>query len=126
MRKTMTIPARIVAKNDPAAWSDDALLTIPEAAALFWPAGPLTELSLRTAIRQRRLAVSVIAGKHFVTPAALRQMAKPEVRAGPAPDPPPAAANAGPSAGDLLLRLREDRQRLRRQVSPLGPARQAN
>jgi hypothetical protein len=124
MRKTMTVPARIAARPDPADWGDDDLLTIPEAAALFWPAGPLTDSSLRTAIRQRRLAVSVIAGKHFVTPAAIRQMARPEVRAGPAPEPPPAAA--GPNAADLLQRLREDRQRLRRQPSPLGPARQAN
>ncbi|UFW46278.1 MULTISPECIES: hypothetical protein [Bradyrhizobium] len=62
---------RVCARPDPAAWRDDELMTLTEAAALFWPDGPLTETSLRTAVRDHRLAISQIAGKFFTTKRAI-------------------------------------------------------
>jgi len=60
-------------------------MTLPEAVALFWPDGPLTVRSLRTAIRDRRLPVSVVAGKHLVTKRALAEMSACTFLKGPAP-----------------------------------------
>jgi hypothetical protein len=40
-------------------------MRLEEAVRLFWPHGPLTAKSLRTAVRDGRLAIAVIAGKHF-------------------------------------------------------------
>jgi hypothetical protein len=58
---------RVRQRPDPESWGLDELLTIPEAALLHWPQGPLTVTSLRTAIRDGQLAVAVIAGKFFTT-----------------------------------------------------------
>jgi hypothetical protein len=52
-------------------WAHDELMNLAEAARLMWPDGPLTERSLRTAIREGRLPISVVAGKFFVTKQAL-------------------------------------------------------
>lgn len=65
---------RVRARPDPALWRDDELMTLVEAAALYWPEGPLTETSLRTAVRDGRLPISQIAGKFFVTKTALRTL----------------------------------------------------
>jgi len=65
---------RLVQRPQPDQWGDDELLTLPEAAALFWPHGPLTTASLRTAHRDGQLAVAVIAGKYLTTKAAIVQM----------------------------------------------------
>ncbi|WP_027574000.1 hypothetical protein [Bradyrhizobium sp. WSM1743] len=70
-RSASATPARICARPDPATWRDDELMTLAEAAALFWPEGPLTETSLRTAVRDHRLAISRIAGKFFTTKRAI-------------------------------------------------------
>lgn len=51
-------------------------MTLPEAAALFWPRGPLTVTSLRTAGHEGSLKVTIVAGKWFVTAAAIRTMGK--------------------------------------------------
>ena len=58
---------RIAARPDPDQWGDDELLTLPEAAALFWPLGPLSVSSLRTAIKDGQLAYTEIAGKFLTT-----------------------------------------------------------
>ena len=68
------VPPRIAERPDPASWRADELLTLDEAAALFWPQGPLSVSSLRTAVRDRRLAVARIAGKLLVTPRAIVEM----------------------------------------------------
>jgi hypothetical protein len=65
---------RVRARPDPALWADDELMTLVEVAALYWPDGPLTETSLRTAVRDGRLPISQIAGKFFVTKTALRSL----------------------------------------------------
>jgi hypothetical protein len=55
-------PPRVENRPDPSEWPDDELMTLPEAAALFWPNRPLTTTSLRTAVRDRRLEIAEIAG----------------------------------------------------------------
>lgn len=65
---------RVLERPRPDQWADDELLTLAEAARLFWPRGPLTEETLRTAVRDGRLPVSEIARKFFVTKTALREL----------------------------------------------------
>lgn len=52
-------------------------MTLAEAAVVFFPDGPLTLSSLRTAIRDGALAVARVAGKILSTPRAIREMTKP-------------------------------------------------
>lgn len=68
------LPARVMARPSPADWKDDELMTLPEAAALFWPEGPLTTHSLRVAVRDGVLAVAVIAGRHMTNRRAIAEM----------------------------------------------------
>jgi hypothetical protein len=70
------VPHRVAKRSSPDEWQDFELLTLPEAAALFWPGpdGLLTTTSLRTAVRDRQLEVAVIAGKFFTNKAAIRRM----------------------------------------------------
>jgi hypothetical protein len=62
---------RVAQRPDPSSWGEDELLTLGEAARLHWPNGPITERTLRTAIRDGRLAISKLAGKFYVTRRAL-------------------------------------------------------
>ncbi len=48
-RRSTRVPPRIVERPRVEEWTDDELMTLPEAAALFWPAGPITTNTLRTA-----------------------------------------------------------------------------
>ncbi len=77
-------PKRIVLRPDPAAWGDDELLTLTEAAALLWPDGPLTAHSLRVAAAAGRLPVTMIARKLLTTKRALREMSQCAARTVPA------------------------------------------
>ncbi len=63
---------RVTARPDPSQWRDDEIMTLREAAALFWPDGPFSERTLRTAVRDGRLPISQVARKFFVTKASLR------------------------------------------------------
>jgi len=45
----------------------DKWSTQQQAAELCWPKGPLMVTSLRTAVRDRQLAVAVVAGEFFTT-----------------------------------------------------------
>ena len=65
---------RVAARPDPMMWRADELLTLGEAAKLMWPDGLLSERSLRHAVREGRLPISIIAGKYFTTKAALDQL----------------------------------------------------
>lgn len=58
---------RVRERPNPEMWAFDEIIFLPEAAELMFPKGPLTVSSLRTAVRDGKLAVSVIAGKHFTT-----------------------------------------------------------
>ncbi len=42
--------ARVQQRPEPCQWGEDEVLTLAEAAALFFPQGPLTLASLRTAV----------------------------------------------------------------------------
>jgi hypothetical protein len=64
-------------------------MNLAEAAALFWPQGPISERTLRTAVRDRRLPISVVARKFYVTKAALRVLSRCE------PIPPRRGSTAG-------------------------------
>jgi hypothetical protein len=70
-------PVRIVARPHASMWSPVEILSLAEAACLYWPHGPLTTKSLRTAARDGSLAVTWIAGKVFTSPQAIAEMTKP-------------------------------------------------
>lgn len=70
------VPRRVAARPNPCDWADDELMTLQEAAALLWPAGPLTASSLRTAYRAGALETVQIARKLLVTKSALQRMTK--------------------------------------------------
>lgn len=72
--KSNAPPARVAARPDPDDWGKDELMTLPEAAALLWPNGPLTTHSLRVAVRDGMLAVAVVAGRHLTTRKAIAEM----------------------------------------------------
>ena len=70
----MTVPARIQARPSPEQWGEDDLLSLPEAASLFWPEGPLSVSSLRVAVRDGVLPVTVVAGRILTTKRAVLSM----------------------------------------------------
>ena len=45
---------RVAQRPDPAAWGEDELMSLGEAARLHWPDGPIRERTLRTAVRDGR------------------------------------------------------------------------
>lgn len=73
---TSKIPRRVADRPDPALWGENELMNLGEAAALLWPRGPISERTLRTAVRDGRLPISRLAGKFFVTKAALATLSK--------------------------------------------------
>ncbi len=64
----------VLHRPDPDHWRPTELMTIPEAAALFYPEGPLTVTSLRTARRDGMLATTMVARRVMTTPDAMRAM----------------------------------------------------
>jgi len=119
-----SLPKRVAARPSPSQWGPDELLSLAEAALLFWPDGLLTERSLRTAARDSALAVVWIAGKIFTTPRAIADMTrcktekaaemrrpKPALNPDTAPPPQPPALNE--ATQKLLDCLVEERARLR-------------
>jgi hypothetical protein len=67
---------RALARPNPEDWGQNELMTLPEAVGVFWPSGPLSVSTLRTAIRAGRLEVSVVARRHLTTPAAIARMSQ--------------------------------------------------
>lgn len=111
------LPPRIAARPDPSQWGEDELLTLREAASLLWPDGPLTERSLRTAARDGRLPVTMIARKLLTTRRALREMSQCEPRT----PPPVSAAPRTDARGDGVRPDREAAyRRLMRAVGKAG------
>lgn len=100
---------RVAERPDPRSWAPDELMGLEEAARLFWPHGPLTAKSLRTAVRDGRLAISVIAGKIFTCRAAVEEMGRCRcLDVAPARGPEPEAAQAAaPSARDAVMAVLE-------------------
>lgn len=112
------MPLRVAKRPDPAQWSDAELMSLYEAAALFWPDGPLTVTSLRTAVRDGKLGVAEIAGKLLTTKAAIAEMSSCTLRQRA-----PTAEIARPEGDDHapsgpLARIRE--RRLRRKLARGG------
>jgi len=73
--------ARVRARPDPAQWGEDEVMTLVEAAAVFFPHGPLTLSSLRRAACAGTLEIAKVAGKDLTTPHAIRKLVKPSCRA---------------------------------------------
>ena len=73
--------SRTRARPDPSQWGEDEVMTLVEAAAVFFPQGPLTLSSLRTAATSGTLEISRVAGKDLTTPRAIRKLVKPSCRA---------------------------------------------
>ena len=98
--------ARARNRPRPEEWRDDELMTLAEAAAVFWPDGPLTVRSLRTEIAKGSLTAERIAGKVFVTPAALKEMRSDVAPGEPSATLPPRTqgtqSNLGRPQGNLL------------------------
>src|SRR6266478_1338595 len=70
--------SRVKLRSSPRDWADDELLTLSEAAALFFPSGyPLNVSSLRNAKRAGQLAIVKVAGKHLTTPRAVKVLVTP-------------------------------------------------
>jgi hypothetical protein len=68
-------PRRIAARPNLKDWSDDELLTLPEAAALFWPEGkPVSASSLRQCYRAGTLEVIFISRKLLTNKRAIYAM----------------------------------------------------
>jgi hypothetical protein len=67
-------PRRIAAQGDPAAYSDEDLFTLAEAAALLYPEGPITESFLRTSYRKGLLEVVLLNRKLLTTKRCVREM----------------------------------------------------
>lgn len=65
---------RIKERPDPGSWGMDELMTLAEAARLFWPKGPLSANSLRIAVRDGVLPVTTVAGKLLTTRRAIGEM----------------------------------------------------
>lgn len=80
------------------------MMTLPEAAALFFP-GVLTTTSLRTAVRDRRLDVVEIAGKILTNRLAIERMCVCGPRGKPDHRQPPAPAPTAPSDRELLRQI---------------------
>ena len=120
-----SLPKRVVARPTADLWFPDEILSLEEAIHLFWPDGPLTTRSLRTAARDGALAVVWIAGKIFTTPGAIADMTRCKLdnpgvsRASRqrSPSPPPAARPQAPPLNEatqkLLDCLAEERARLK-------------
>ncbi|MDA9465222.1 hypothetical protein XH87_11595 [Bradyrhizobium sp. CCBAU 53415] len=97
-----SIPERVRHRPHPDQWGESEMMTLPEAAALFFP-GVLTTTSLRTAVRDQRLDVVEIAGKILTNRLAVERMCVCGPRNKPG-QPPPAAAPR-PSDRELLRRI---------------------
>jgi hypothetical protein len=75
-QSSVELPPRIALRPDPDQWSAVELLSLAEAASLFWPMGPLTTTSLRTAVRDHQLDVAVIAGKILTNKESILKMSR--------------------------------------------------
>ena len=66
--------ARLEHRPAPDQWAEDELLTLAEAAALLFPAGPFDADALRIAVRRGELAAVEINTRTFTTLLAVRTM----------------------------------------------------
>jgi hypothetical protein len=76
----LPLPGRLGTRPDREDWGLDDLLTLPEAAALYWPDGPVTVSTLRTAIRRGQLPVARLGRRFLTSRRAIEEMTRDEVR----------------------------------------------
>lgn len=95
---------RWLSRPDPGSWAPDELMALNEVAAIFFPDGPLTLTSLRTAVRRGELHVTRINGKLYTTPAAVAAMTS----CAPAPVGPPTRMPSRPAVASAPV-ARTDR-----------------
>jgi hypothetical protein len=88
------------------AWGDDELVSLAEAAALFFPFGPLTASSLRAARRRGELACVEVCGRAFTTPRAIRDMRTPSLASDPSQGDAVPVGRRDENAGAALAELR--------------------
>jgi hypothetical protein len=82
------IPPRVAQRSDAGLWSPTEMMSLAEAAALFFPDGyPLSLNSLRTAVRDNQLAVVVIGNKFLTNKASIIAMTECRLGAAAAPRP---------------------------------------
>ena len=98
-------PPRVVKRPTPDLWRADEPMTLQEFIAVFYPLGPITVTSLRTEIAKGRLPVARVAGKYFVTRAAVMALLAPVTRS-PAESEMAARAEA---ARNAIVARRQDR-----------------
>jgi hypothetical protein len=102
------VPPRVLLRPHPSQWSDDELMSLPEAVALFWPKGPLTISSMRTAIRNCQLPYADIAGKFLINKSGIAALSvcrsRSQVRQSPPTVP---ATHSSSGALDRIRQLRE-------------------
>jgi hypothetical protein len=78
-KSTIDVSERVRKRPDPKNWGMDELMSLREAVELHWPQGsPLTVASLRIAIRDGKLPVCNIAGKHLLTRRCLVELTRGE------------------------------------------------
>ena len=97
---------RVDARPNPAAWQEDELVTLVEAAQLFFPNGPLTASGLRSAIARHELSSVSINQRVYTTPAAIRSMIALCS----------ATAHPSPEIATLIERAKTLKQRVRRRA----------
>ena len=105
-RISRRLPLRVESRPSPDQWGEDELLTLEEATCLFWPDGPLTTTSLRTAQRDGQLAVARIAGKVLTTRGAVETMVKNSLSAVALASRPKASPRATRAAGSTSFQAR--------------------
>jgi hypothetical protein len=109
-------PHRVAARPHPSQWDPAELMSFREAAALFWPQGPLTVSSLRTAHKDKKLAAVEIAGKFLTTKSAILQMSTCSLETNE-PIPEPVTASPETPRAKASRNLSDFRQRIRLKTS---------
>ncbi len=98
---------RLDRRPAPGDWGLDELVSLSEAAALFFPSGPMTANALRIAFRRGELAAVEICGKLFTTPREVASMSTPrQGPATPSPVAPRIACDIEPCGPSLPKELR--------------------
>ena len=77
--------ARVRARPRPELWDPDEPMTLHEAVAPMFPAGPISVWTLRTARRQGQLGTVTVAGRIYTSVEAVRAMTRPN-QLGPSRD----------------------------------------
>jgi hypothetical protein len=106
-RKFRPIPPRVMARPEPSQWQETELMSLPEAAALFWPDGLLSVANLRKLVASRRLAHVRLTRKVLTSKASIIRMSECAL------DPVDSCASEPPAPVTPCL---DERERLRKTI----------